>query len=156
MIYGITARPERLTGYDENGRVYALPTDSDRNAGVGKLRGNGVCDYAHIIERLAAYEDGEDDGRILRLPCREGDTIYAVYSLPCKRRCIIKSASNCSGCDGDCDLHMEVDEVSVPSQAWLAEEILRRLELGARYYLDRTEAEEYARRYNRRIEQNEE
>lgn len=31
-----------------------------------------------IIERLADYEDAEDQGYLWRLPCKEGDTVYAI------------------------------------------------------------------------------
>ena len=30
------------------------------------------------LERLAAYEDAEEQGLLLRLPCKVGDTIYEV------------------------------------------------------------------------------
>ena len=32
------------------------------------------------VEKLAEYEDLEEHGLLLRLPCKEGDTIYEIYS----------------------------------------------------------------------------
>ena len=39
-------------------------------------------DYStrRIIERLAEYEDLEEQGLLLRLPCKVGDTVYTIYS----------------------------------------------------------------------------
>lgn len=31
--------------------------------------------------RLAEYEDDEESGKIVRLPCKVGDTVYLVYSF---------------------------------------------------------------------------
>ena len=33
-----------------------------------------------IINRLAEYEDLEEQGRLARLPCAVGDTVYTIYS----------------------------------------------------------------------------
>ena len=73
---------ERLTERFENGQVGV--------AGCGKN-----CKYSYkycenaeercpvfneIYEKLAAYEDAEEQGQILRLPCKVGDTVYAFLS----------------------------------------------------------------------------
>lgn len=36
-------------------------------------------DYIAAAEKLADYEDAEEHGLLLRLPCRVGDTIYIVF-----------------------------------------------------------------------------
>ena len=33
-----------------------------------------------LVEKLAEYEDLEEQGKLLKLPCAVGDTIYAIYS----------------------------------------------------------------------------
>lgn len=40
-------------------------------------------DYStrRIIEKLAAYEDAEEQGLLLRLPCMVGDTLYYVDDI---------------------------------------------------------------------------
>lgn len=40
---------------------------------------------AELRERLKAYEDAEEQGLLLRLPCKVGDTVYQVNSL---RKCV--------------------------------------------------------------------
>lgn len=35
-------------------------------------------DFISVTERLAAYEDAEKQGLLIRLPCKVGDTIYEV------------------------------------------------------------------------------
>lgn len=37
-----------------------------------------------LIEKLGEYEDLEEQGRLLKLPCKVGDTIYAVGVLGCE------------------------------------------------------------------------
>lgn len=36
------------------------------------------CGYQRCINKLAHYEDLEDQGRLLELPCKVGDTVYEV------------------------------------------------------------------------------
>lgn len=66
---------ERLTKKDEIGafiygdEVYSnwvVPDVSE------KFRGDAV-------KRLAAYEDAEQEGRLVVLPCKVGDTVYRVW-----------------------------------------------------------------------------
>ena len=35
--------------------------------------------YSHIYKRLAMYEDGEENGTILRFPCKVGDKVYELF-----------------------------------------------------------------------------
>lgn len=34
------------------------------------------------VERLAEYEDAEENGLMLRLPCKVGDTVYYINTVP--------------------------------------------------------------------------
>lgn len=34
------------------------------------------CDYNEVINKLAAYEDAEEQGRLVILPCKVGDKFY--------------------------------------------------------------------------------
>ena len=49
----------------------------------GCNRPNGTCDnYDRFIEtynRLTELEDDLESGKLVRLPCRVGDTVYCVY-----------------------------------------------------------------------------
>lgn len=46
-----------------------------------KSKNKAYCDYGvrDIINRLAQYEDLEEQGLLLKLPCKVGDTIYELY-----------------------------------------------------------------------------
>lgn len=59
---------ERLTMQDERGTAILKETDmKDR------------CEYCYeAIQKLAHYEDLEEQGRLIELPCKIGDTVYVV------------------------------------------------------------------------------
>ena len=40
-----------------------------------------VTDGDEIYERLAEYEDDEESGKIVRLPCKVGDTVYVISNV---------------------------------------------------------------------------
>lgn len=65
---------ERLTKRIETGQVYTPYCDTancDENC--------TYCDYEDkILEKLAEYEDAEEQGLLLRLPCKVGDKIYQI------------------------------------------------------------------------------
>ena len=71
---------ERLTERFENGQVGTL------GCGNNCKYNYRYCDNAlencptieKIFEKLADYEDAEEQGLLLRLPCKVGDTIYEV------------------------------------------------------------------------------
>lgn len=45
-------------------------------------QGTGNCEIVkRMVEKLADYEDLEEQGRLLKLPCKVGDTIYAVGEI---------------------------------------------------------------------------
>ena len=48
-------------------------------------RGTGDCKHLKaIVEKLAAYEDAEEQGLLLKLPCKVGDTVWDNdYGKPC-------------------------------------------------------------------------
>ena len=54
---------ERLTARNEIGKAYS------------KWIG-----YLDIIDKLAEYEDAEEQGLLLRLPCKVGDTVFTIPS----------------------------------------------------------------------------
>ena len=60
--------------------------------GTEQMTGDGLItpsysDYPirRIIERLADYEDAEEQGLLLRLPCKVDDTAYYVHREYCDR-----------------------------------------------------------------------
>ena len=67
---------ERLTSYDEN--MGLLVNEEER-----LLSSKGFIDkdemykiMRHLAEKLKEYEDLEEQGRLLKLPCAVGDTVY--------------------------------------------------------------------------------
>ena len=44
--------------------------------GIGSCRTD--CSYKQIYDRLAEYEEAEEQGLLVRLPCKVGDTVYVT------------------------------------------------------------------------------
>ncbi len=44
-------------------------------------KGYGRIQVGHAVEKLAEYEDLEEQGKLLKLPCAVGDTVYEVQEL---------------------------------------------------------------------------
>jgi len=68
----------RLTSYDENRGL--LVNEEER-----LLSAKGFIDkdemykiMRHLAEKLCKYEDLEDQGLLLKLPCKVGDTVYFI------------------------------------------------------------------------------
>ena len=63
---------ERLTRRSANGTgVYATPSGEPV-----KWENN----LHNVLQKLADYEDLEEQGRLIKLPCKAGDTVYVVTS----------------------------------------------------------------------------
>lgn len=69
---------ERLTERFENGQAAVLGCGNNCKYDY-KYCNNYLEDcptITEIYEKLAAYEDAEEQGLLLRLPCKVGDTVY--------------------------------------------------------------------------------
>ena len=66
---------ERLTEYMGNGKDYESinPIDTPYEYGKANLQA--------LINKLAAYEDAVEQGLLLRLPCKVGDTVYVDSTI---------------------------------------------------------------------------
>lgn len=72
---------ERLTYVTENGEVLFHPADlpDDEGITITQLAKDGRYKaLEEIAERLANREQAEEQGLLLRLPCKVGDTVYHV------------------------------------------------------------------------------
>ena len=49
---------------------------TDKNFRLGFDDSNKLPSYEAIYERLRKYETAEDEGRLVALPCKVGDTVY--------------------------------------------------------------------------------
>lgn len=47
-----------------------------------------------ILEKLAKYEDLEEQGKLVKLPCAVGDTLYTLNSLPSGKKIIGKTIAD--------------------------------------------------------------
>lgn len=61
---------ERLTNTGISGEIWI--TDNDETRRIGKKEA--------AYKKLKAYEDAEEQGLLLRLPCKVGDVVYAFLS----------------------------------------------------------------------------
>ena len=57
---------ERLTEWKGDGKLLA------------KTKFSGDFGSANVLEKLAEYEDLEEQGLLLRLPCKAGDIVYSI------------------------------------------------------------------------------
>ena len=71
---------ERLTKKNDSGSHY-YPKCFEKCNGLGA---SGECDNCEIMtsvcEKLGEYEDLEEQGRLVKLPCKIGDDVYYVPS----------------------------------------------------------------------------
>lgn len=68
---------ERLTKREKNGLAYFPMCFTPPCSGEGCKDENCIF-ISDACERLAEYEDLEEQGRLLRLPCKVGDVVYVV------------------------------------------------------------------------------
>lgn len=48
------------------------------------------CKYiSDVLKKLADYEDLEEQGRLVKLPCKVGDDVYYILGIPNKTPCTI-------------------------------------------------------------------
>ena len=75
---------ERLTYVAENGEVLFHPADlpDDEGITITQLAKDGRYKaLEEIAERLANREQAEEQGLLLRLPCKVGDTVYVDSTI---------------------------------------------------------------------------
>lgn len=68
----------------------------------------GEIGYAEA-DKLSHYEDLEEQGRLIELPCAVGDTVYLISSQysECSKHQERFNDYNCQGCEDECDSHKE-------------------------------------------------
>lgn len=119
-------------------------------------QGTGNCGYVkEMVEKLADYEDAEEQGLLLRLPCKEvyessGDTVYYIFDYE------IVECINCGvsmDCEGKlwialaCDEHIfsyrnPIPEIDLDPTDWCMNTTEVTLdEWGKTVFLTREEAE---------------
>lgn len=72
-------------------------TERKRNSdgtGVAKqnlIKDNGIRFTDEVLTKLAEYEDLEEQGRLIKLPCKVGTDIYYILGIPNETPCTIDS-----------------------------------------------------------------
>ena len=143
---------ERLTKRDSYGDVYVKQHDyvtaSERIAEC-----EGFEDFEEIfrkkmtdtaLERLAEYEDLEEQGLLLRLPCKVGEKVYCIYEryTKCSEYGQVFEEYSCQGCEClECDSHKElyVQSQKAYSLDWIVSNLKR---FGKTVFLTKAEAEQ--------------
>ena len=69
---------ERLTDRNADGD-YFYPKCFEKCDGLGASRKCDNCEITtSICEKLGKYEDLDEQGRLVKLPCNVGDTVYGI------------------------------------------------------------------------------
>ena len=84
---------ERLTKRNEDGSVSsAIDCPNGCKYFTCSMEEGQHCSHeceADYMCKLAKYEDLEEQGLLLKLPCKVGDTVYSIHSLPSSGKKII-------------------------------------------------------------------
>lgn len=119
---------ERLTMYVGNGEHYESINPIDTPNEYGKIN------LQRLVDRLAEYEDLDEQGLLLRLPCKVGDTLYVPYSRPK----YIKEVKVTDFLFDGVDFHIRTDFVTFSLR-----------NIGVDLFLTQSEAEENLRKYEK-------
>ena len=85
-------------------------TYSDGTHGAADNLPCGENSYTYkdlLLEALGKYEDAEEQGLLLRLPCAVGSTVYVISSRYTKCSKYKEIWNDCYGCEDECDSHEE-------------------------------------------------
>ena len=125
---------ERLTRRSVNGTgVYATPSGEPV-----KWENN----RHNVLQKLADYKDLDEQGRLVKLPCKVGDIVYCIFNRYTK--CTFSNEEfdecNCQGCEYECDSKKEnyVQDMRAYSLDWIVTNLKK---FGKTVFLTREEAE---------------
>lgn len=103
---------ERLTIRDNNGKAHMICKQMCGDYGHecdGQIDVD-MCQRYVAFDKLANYEDLEEQGLLLKLPCKVGDTVYCIYEryTKCSENEQEFDEYSCQGCECiECDSHKE-------------------------------------------------
>ena len=97
---------------------------------------------ANLRETLKKYEDLEEQGRLIKLPCKVGDIVYCIFNryTKCTHSNEEFDEYNCQGCEYECDSKKEnyVQDVRAYSLDWIVTNLNN---FGKTVFLTKSEAE---------------
>ena len=95
-----------------------------------------------VYRKLKDYEDAEEQGVLIKLPCKVGDTVYCIFSRYTK--CTFNNEEfdeySCQGCEYECDSKKEnyVQGMRAYSLDWIVTNLKN---FGKTVFLTKEEAE---------------
>lgn len=132
---------ERLTDKNDIGSYY-YPKCFEKCGGLGA---SSKCDNCEIMtsvcQKLGDYEDLEEQGRIVKLPCNRGDKIYFIKSAFSMAHFPIE-AKVTSICGVDCDNDVMYSSITEYNKI---DRRFRSSDIGKTVFLTKSEAEEKLR-----------
>lgn len=116
---------------------------TNSNIEIKTLRSENEAYWLNAYFKLKEYEDAEEQGRLLRLPCKVGDIVYRIGRSICHLGESFEDSSACLGCLDECTSRRVVQQFIIPDMAWI---IKNKDDLTGRntrkyWYLTREEAE---------------
>lgn len=74
----------------------------------GTIGNSGRYFIGKAIDKLAEYENAEEEGRLIILPCKPGITLYVLRKkyTKCSRYNEEFDEYSCCGCEDECDSHL--------------------------------------------------
>lgn len=125
---------DRLTERDLIGAFVLIGVDSE--TGFGPVRGA-------VIDKLADYEDAEEQGRLVRLPVKIGQKVYIVMNLSVGIEPWIEETTVCAVTFKDSHYPRYVWSFSTETT-----EPFHKSDIGKRVFLTRAEAEAALQKLN--------
>ena len=129
---------ERLTDKNDIGSYY-YPKCFEKCGGLGA---SGKCNNCEIMtsvcQKLGDYEDLEEQGRLIKLPCNRGDKIYFIKSAFSMAHFPIE-ATVTSICGVDCDNDVMYSSITEYNKI---DRRFRSSDIGKTVFLTKSEAEE--------------
>lgn len=127
---------ERLTQTSNSGGV-AFTFDLDITCQPSEAK-----KILNLAVKLKEYEDLEEQSRLIKLPCKVGDTVYCIFNRYTK--CTFSNEEfdeySCQGCEYECDSKKEnyVQDMRVYSLDWIVTNLKK---FGKTVFLAKSEAE---------------
>lgn len=107
-----------------------------------------------VVEKLATYEDKQEQGLLIELPCKVGTVVFCIFErrTKCTERNQEFDEYSCQGCEClECDSRKEkyVHEMKAYSLDWIIVNINK---FGKTVFLTRSEAEEALKKIEKQKE----
>lgn len=132
---------ERLTIRSKNSDMVWFKDAENGNAHLEPCEMTAHHDRM-ALDKLATYEDLEEQGRLIKFPCKVGDKVYCIFNRYTK--CTFSNKEfdeySCRGCEYECDSEKEnyVQDMRAYSLDWIVTNLKN---FGKTVFLTKSEAE---------------